>query len=620
MAIHPYFGETRPNNSLENYQNYVFVHPKLRGCFPDQNDIDACDSRLLQETHRCFQEILSFEPLCLIWAYAFARVVPREGIYVKKDESIGWEDKRESLMVLVKKSVDLLTKREEGFVLENMQRVCRVSALFFRRFNGSLSFLWRDMSSLSEGELHPFQKAPCLEDVYRLRFEDWPLHHFASFGNAYTIFRGITSEASLALDKELGIVPKRSFSQNLALQDWRRIWSSVQENMSYFYGGSSENIQHCVSFPPSESPDKWGVSVIDFQNTAVTVNLIRTGIYPFTIVDCSFTTGIRITEWREEVQSTLHVPLFHIACQFSRREIVEALMEDRESFREYYKHPNRRDTPYTRAVSNEKYPSVLIPLLEEVKTDPEGGLAQEMEMFARIKIAPDWMPTCLANALAGRAWRLLFCNRLFLGCVSGDMEWVRYLIKEKEENARRACGEGATEEAKCLAAAASCSYFVNRTCEFGGPRGTPADVAVKNGHPEIALFLCRKGAKVSVDVQLAATGQIREQIDNVLGRWDKEQKEILQELNLQGVQINLTRDRIDELVATQVSYKNKLKALQKEEREYTDLNERFQQGLDKFEAILQRLQRSQRLKEQASKTVVHHFFPIPSVHQEVYAY
>jgi len=501
-------------------------------------EIDRRDFGLLRQTVSRYVEIVKSDRLRLLWARAFARLDP------KKLSGPCPEDgpyKLQTCMALVKNLNDFLSQPSDSPELSAFLYVCSSVQIFFRGSLPRLGHFFQQMDSLPREALHPDQIAPdprfkeedlprppksCWRNPIEWMRDDWPDDHCVSWDHSYTLLKGIIGDTPVDLREKTGLVERVFLSTHVMRGDWRGFWESVRGMACHVLGLTREppsSGDFCVKLTHSEFS-----SLIDVSNPTVLVNLIKAGINPFAIMDTSESATRQITQWRQGANSVHYVPFLHLACQFGRREVVEAFLGDRESFRRYYAAPHTEDTPYVRAVMNQKHSSVLIPFLEEAEQDPSGGLALEIRDLAGREESSCYADPVLSWALVGESWRKYPQNYLILACVSGDVDFARYLVEKEEERATRICLPEATKADRQIKAAIAAGCFVNEKGKFGAPGGTPVEVAVRFGHQEMVQFLCSKGATVSLEIRLKTTQQIGEQMREVIDLWGKRQDQMLQ--------------------------------------------------------------------------------------------
>jgi hypothetical protein len=396
------------------------------------------------------------------------------------------------------------------------------------------------MDSLPRDALHLDQIAPdpkykdedlprppksCWKNPEEWTHDDWPEDHCVSWDHSYTLLRGIIGDTPVDLRAKTGLVERVFLSTHVMRGDWGGLWESVKGMASHMLGLTREppsSGDFCVKLTHSEfSP------LIDVRNPTVMVNLIRAGINPFAVMDTSESATGQMTHWRRGARSVHYVTYLNLASQFAIEKIVKPFLEKLEVFGRYDAELHGTDTPYQRAVMNQKHPSVLIPFLEEAKQDPLGGLALEIRDLGSREESPCYGDTVLNWVLAGESWRKCPQNYLMLACVSGDVDFARYLVEKEEERALRICLPEATEADRQIKALIAAGCFVNEKGKFGAPSGTPVEVAVRFGHQEMVQFLCSKGAAVSLEVRLKTTQQIGAQMRQVIDHWGESQDQML---------------------------------------------------------------------------------------------
>lgn len=564
-------------------------------------DLDALDWEILTQGYRQFCAIYHEPEICLLWARAFGRleIIEEEGEVGEYCDD--WPDKHQSCMALAERSIELFEGREE--VLTPLVQVCRRTELFFRKRVRTLGFLYRRMEeaeslhSLQLASL-PTRKESCLNSPPPSRlpklgqwtYKHWPKRHCVSWGHAASVFRGIIGDAPIVLDGEWGLSVRQPLSELLYRRDWQGAMETVQEVALTFLGlfrkpGFPE--ERCVSFVPT----------IDRVTPAMTVFLIRAGISPFAVMDISERVSQKPTEWREGAASPYYIPFFHAACQFGTKEMVEAFLEDKRPFRRYYKKVEGSDTPYRRALLNERYPSVLIPLLREGKEDPEGGLAQEIAALNNLEHFPCG-PFGIGVYFAKREWRSREENRLLLACVGGDLIWARYVVEQEEEKIRARLISPLTEEDREMAVFVAVGHFVSCPGVGEAPSGTPVEVAARFKHPAMIQFLCEKGANASLEVRVEAAHALAQQVDVVMHQWQRAQADIQQEIA--RLRIEATKQQHDEMASLVIGFRNTLRQ-QKQE------TQSFQGTLQQMDAAITRLERSADRLKQSSQKVVQHY-------------
>lgn len=622
-----YLRGTTPYNSLRFYERYVLNDPILGKHFQDQpQDIDVYDFTILKESYRSFSAIFRSDAICLIWAGSFARILPPE-TFERADHLTDRHHRQQSCITLVKRSLDLLSEMERPVILSDLLRVCRKVSLFFRGSYERLDFLWVHMPPCVL--LNGFQQAPdpSLDEAAPPRscwsFEntwtpsDWPRSHWGSWDHARTVVAGIGLGRNLGWKvlENGGLVRDRSFFERLWIGDWSGMGLSFRDRQSR----SSALEIGCSSL--RSLVDQYESRIfLDPKNPNFILNLIRAGIDPFVLVDTSEWAFGRPTQWQEGDESPHYVPLFNLACEFGSREIVEALLEDRESFIQHYQNVNLYDSPYKRAVLNEDDPSVLIPLLEEARLHPEGMLAREIENPGVNAISFDCpfdALNLLARFIPNQRWRFRSEDHLILACFGGSLDLVRYLVERREEMARALLPKDATDAEKCMAAAAAASQFVNQRSAFRGPRGTPAEIAVKRGHFEIVQFLCQKGAEVTVDLQMRAMRQASEQVGVFVEEWREAQEAILEQADVLQLHVTANQEGLNQMTALHVAYQNQLMQLQEIRKGYggeisrhLGLVERAKALADQLKQLADQLEQLETLKTDAPKRVLERYYPL----------
>ncbi len=569
-------------------------------CFSNRSDESAYgrsqrDSdfpRVLQESARQFSEIIFVPKRCLDWALAWSKLDPRQLSRAGGDERHR-RDMQETCIALAIRSICLLSKEPSSPVLIPFLRVCSAVRLFFRGDQESLGGLYDQMVPVDESaELHPFQIPPTPI------FGHWPEGHCLSWGQFFSIARGIMGDTPLSFAEDTGIAEYVTPPERIARKDWKGLFHSLGKMALHWSGMQQES-----SFAPEcllKVSDMESSSLVELENPSTVVNLIRAGFHPFAVLDTS-----RNVEWQEGARSLHYIFYVHLACSWGRSEVLRALLEqDKEGFRRYYAKIDEQDenTPYRRAVMNQKYPSVLIPLIQEAEEDPQGHLAVEIRKWANRAEKPQCVPLGVAELLSGMQWRNHPGNYLMLACQSGDLSWAQYLVEREEKRAIEmylSCHAEATKEQRLLAAFDAASLFVNRRSVCGGPSGTPLEVAIRSGHAHVAQFLCDKGAASSLELRFEAMGRTIGRNERMVDLWSEIQHQIGPEI--ERMPVKATQEQIQEIVAI-------IMACCKYYEKESTISQSISEAIDASDQTIARIELLLDLKEKNYRPIVEYYY------------
>lgn len=553
----------------------------------DQNPLVL--PRIVKEAAREFSEIVFSEELCLRWALAWSKLVPdqlfRAGEWRKDRQHL-----QETCIALAIRSICLLSKQSSSPELASFLRVCREARLFFRGDQEALGRLYDEMSPVDHlDDLHPFQIAPPSP------FDHWPEGHYLSWGPSMSIARGIIGDTPISFDADTGLSEHVLPPERISRKDWKGLLKSLKKMALHVTGFRSTS-----SGPLGKRSNFEGSSLVELDGPFTVVNLIRGGFNPFAVLDTS-----QGDDWQEGAKSVHYFSYIHLACSFGTSEVLRALMQlDIEEFRRRYAALDEQDedTPYRRAVMNQRHPSVLIPLLEEAEVDREGRLAMEIAKWSNRMERPQCVPFDMDRVFSGNEWRNYTDNYLMLAAVGGDLKWAVYLVEQKERKAMDAhmafCPE-ATKEQCLLVAFDAASSFVNRRTVFGGPSGTPVEEALKAGHSNVAKFLCDKGAIASLEIRMQALGRTIERNETVIDLWGQIQQQI--SFEIERMPLKATEDQIEEIVGIIMACRNYYEKQAEMAQSIAEVIDANDQAISRIEALLD-------LKEKNYRPIVEYYY------------
>ncbi|MCC6128247.1 MAG: hypothetical protein IT584_03500, partial [Chlamydiae bacterium] len=541
-----------------------------------------------------------------------------------------------SVRVLVKRFNTLLSQNREASEpnppeLDAVIRICKITRLFFNGPSHRLDYLFSKIFSVPKNDLHPLQWAAhpdfachwmpsppksCWSHPLRWSHEDWPEDHLTSWDCVYSLLQGLVClDSCYSTIAESGEIVAGTGG---FLED---IWAAQfagNPTFDLLKGIASQKSDLCVKFSLSELkrserlgianwPSEINERVSDTSWNRVRLNLLRTGVPPFMIIDLSEAFTKKPTQWARGAQSKWFIYFFGVVCEFGTKEEIEVLMENPEPIRSYYAAlEDFSDTLYKRAVRN-PWPDVLIPFLKEAALDPGGGLAREIRQSDFEPEKPRAFWSYLGLWPRYESWRSCRKNHLILACVEGSLELARHLVEEKEREAEAAVSREEDEIGRIAKAAEIVSEFVNRPGSSGAPSTVPLDIAMEAGYTQLAEFLCSKGAQASPGFDEQMEGNLSDQMADILKRSRAVQEKLCQQIKAQGHNLTITNQLVGQLSRIEAQSREFLERMQEQVSRNDALGKGIEKSLEESKknlAMLQTLNRHLELFEKAQNYVL----------------
>lgn len=591
-------------NTLDDY--------KKCGWLPLTENIDELDECLLRESHRMFVQIKEDDALCILWGRTLGRLDLSHEFFQReipwdKSKASDFPYKRQSVRVLIKRFNTLLSRDSEPPQpnppeLDAVIRICKLTRLFFNGPTHKLDHLLLRMFSVDREALHPFQWAAhpdfpsrwmptppksCWRDPQRWSHEDWPEDHMTSWDFAYSLLQGL-----VRLDKYWTVIHPREGIVASAEGTLGEFWELMFGEGPVFgmrEGLSSKGSDFCIKYSLSEleRSERFGVSnwpseikdrVSNISSPRVCLNLLRTGIPPSMIFDISEALTQKPTLWKQGDRSVMYISSFLLYCEYGSKEEVKTFLEDPNCIRNCYASlKDFSDTPYKRAVRNSQL-GALILLLQEAARDPEGLLAREIQECDLEPEEPRKIWSYSGFWPRYEKWRRYPKNHLILACVERNVELAKYLVEEKEKEAREASSSEEDEIYQIVKAADIVSEFVNRPGSSGAPLEAPMDIAIREGQVELAAFLSSKGAQLSADLEI----QVQDgEMTDILRRSREEQNKLRQQIKTQGYNITVTSRLVGQLSRIEAQSQELLKRMIEQQSQSDSLGEKIKKNLEK---------------------------------------